>query len=154
MPSIGNVSSALSAAVLLLSYLGFALAECECGYSATVADTTGAQVVFTDLLETDFTQVLNLTQNTDWKKQQFNVSSTQGRGTYGKMFLPSNVITQSSTTDGLQLLVGNRVVDSMVSGSELDSARMDLFYGSYRTSLKLSDIPGTCAAFFWVSTQL
>ncbi|KAK3692663.1 concanavalin A-like lectin/glucanase domain-containing protein [Podospora appendiculata] len=37
----------------------------------------------------------------------------------------------------------------MVSGAEVDSSRLDLSYGTFRALMKMSSVPGTCAAFFW-----
>jgi len=41
----------------------------------------------------------------------------------------------------------------MVPGAEIVSTRTDITYGSFRASIKVSDVPGTCQAFFWVSTS-
>jgi hypothetical protein len=50
---------------------------------------------------------------------------------------------------GLRLQV-NPVVDAYVPVSQIDSARQDLFYGSYRASLWLTGTAGTCSAWYWV----
>jgi beta-glucanase (GH16 family) len=41
----------------------------------------------------------------------------------------------------------------MVRSGEIDSLRRDMRYGSFRVGMKMSDVPGTCAAFFWVSCK-
>jgi hypothetical protein len=40
----------------------------------------------------------------------------------------------------------------LVSTAEVDARRLDMFYGSYRASMKLSSVSGTCGAFFWVGS--
>lgn len=53
---------------------------------------------------------------------------------------------------GLQLTVSGGVPsDGYVDTAEMDSVRTDMLWGSYRASMKLSPIAGTCSAFFWVS---
>jgi hypothetical protein len=52
---------------------------------------------------------------------------------------------------GLQLVVGSSLVQDMVPVAEIDTQRLDFFYGTFRASMKVTDVPGTCAAFFWVS---
>lgn len=52
---------------------------------------------------------------------------------------------------GVELIVNGGVPsDGYVDMGQIDSARMDLLWGSYRASLKLPAINGTCSAFFWV----
>jgi hypothetical protein len=50
---------------------------------------------------------------------------------------------------GLRLQV-NPVKDEYVPVSQIDSAREDLFYGTYRASLWLTGTAGTCSAWYWV----
>lgn len=55
---------------------------------------------------------------------------------------------------GLRLTVKSDLnLDGYVDTAQLNSAREDMLWGSYRTSLKLSPAGGTCAAFFWVSSH-
>ncbi|EQB55059.1 hypothetical protein GCG54_00006227 [Colletotrichum gloeosporioides] len=133
-----------------------AQAACECGYAANI---TGTVEVFTDLIETDFTKVKDIRNNTDWVRQDFNKTNANARGPLGEKFIPTNVATSynagsgsfaSTKMDaGLQLLVESETVDGLVPGAEIDSARNDLQYGSFRAMMKVPDVPGTCAAFFW-----
>ena len=52
---------------------------------------------------------------------------------------------------GLDLIVkGGIPSDSYVDIAQLDSVRTDMLWGSYRASMKLPSINGTCSAFFWV----
>ncbi|KLU81482.1 hypothetical protein MAPG_00571 [Magnaporthiopsis poae ATCC 64411] len=144
---------------LLLSPL--ARANCECGYAASVGNDTEQQV-FTDLLETDFTRVSDMSLNTDWARQAFNLTNERARGRHGEMFTVSNArsnpdrdrvgrsgIGLNSEPAGLELVVGSNKMDGMVPVAEVDSARMDLLWGTFRVGMKLSGVPGTCAAFFW-----
>jgi hypothetical protein len=58
---------------------------------------------------------------------------------------------------GLQLWVRGQqdllgpVGDQMVRSGEIDSLRRDMRCGSFRVGMKMSEVAGTCAAFFWVS---
>lgn len=136
-----------------------AAALCECGYSAQDPGGSEAPWVFADQLESDFTKTQNISKDTAWKRQEFNVSAEDGRGKYAKMFVPDNVVAGPYTAqgekpghegEGLELHVGSEVQEGAVHVSEIDSARLDLHWGSYRTGMKLTDINGTCASFFWV----
>lgn len=142
----------LSAAASLL--LGSAAADCECGYAAAV---DGTRHVFTDLIESDFTRVGDIADDTDWRRQAFNESSARARGDFGEMFVVDNVVDVGggggSAGEGLQLLVRGQNVDDMVPGAEIDSVRTDVFWGTFRASMKLTSVAGTCAAFFWVSRR-
>ncbi|KAJ0109544.1 glycoside hydrolase family 16 protein [Diaporthe amygdali] len=148
---IGRTVLWLASAILLSQH---ALADCECGYSTSVSNTTDTQqqqqqsFVFTDLIEANFANVSDISKNTDWVRQEFNTSATQARGTYGEMFAVDNVEAREGG-DGLQITVRSDVVEDMLSGGEIDSARLDVFYGSFRSSLKLTDVGGTVSAFFW-----
>ncbi|OIW34004.1 concanavalin A-like lectin/glucanase [Coniochaeta ligniaria NRRL 30616] len=139
----------LHLAVLLLFFLlGSVAADCECGYSTSV---DGASHVFTDLIESDFTRVRDISDDTDWSRQAFNMSSEVARGDFGEMFVVDNVASGSTGTEkGLQLIVqGQNVEENMVPGAEIDTEREDVLWGTFRAGLKLTSIPGTCAAFFW-----
>ncbi|TID02744.1 Beta-glucanase [Colletotrichum higginsianum] len=144
--------------LLALSLLpGLTRAACECGYSANV---TGTVEVFTDLIETDFTKVKDIKNNTDWVRQEFNKTSTNARGPLGEKFQPTNIaavhegsssygLSSTQADAGLQLLVESSTVDGLVPTAEIDSARHDVHHGSFRAMMKVPDVAGTCAAFFW-----
>ena len=113
-------------------------------------------------------------ETTGWSPQQYNFTRAANRGQYGESFLADNVVVNPSSDParfvsgtgkdgtnppGLRLLVkppdekngpkgpsGELVVPT----AELSSARMDMLYGSFRASLKMTSMSGTCAAFFWV----
>lgn len=136
-------------------------ADCQCGYSTNTNDTTR---VFTDLLETNFLHLRSIESNTDWIRQEFNVTAAASRGTYGTSFQVDNVIGNPLTNSsawlgpginagdaGLQLYVRGEIpLDGLVPTSEIDSARADIRFGSMRAAMKLSAVTGTCGAFFWV----
>lgn len=42
----------------------------------------------------------------------------------------------------------------MVRSGEIDSLRRDMRYRSFRVAMKMSDVAGICAAFFWVSLHV
>ncbi|CAK7208090.1 hypothetical protein SEUCBS140593_000015 [Sporothrix eucalyptigena] len=145
--------------LLLTTLVRPILADCECGYS-TVID--GDVQAFTDLIETDFAHLSNIATNTDWVRQAFNVTSEKDRGSYGEMYAVDNMQTQvdpnSHVEDGqakngqpagLSLIVKSSLVGDMVPVSEIDSNRTDILYGSFRAGMKLTNVSGTCSAFFW-----
>ncbi|KAF4966791.1 hypothetical protein FSARC_5578 [Fusarium sarcochroum] len=128
---------------------------CECGYSIKNPEGEGL-MVFADRLETNFSQLDNISQWDDWQPQLFKVSAESGRGDYSQAFVPANVITggtesQHSDPEGnLELLVGNAVnKDGAITASEIDTSRRDFHWGSFRAGMKLTSTKGTCAAFFW-----
>ncbi len=52
---------------------------------------------------------------------------------------------------GLQLIVSGGIPSNgYVQVAEVDSSRVDMFYGSYRASMKVPAIPGTCTSVYWV----
>jgi len=134
-------------------------ANCECGY--TVNST-----LYTDLIETDFLHLTNITTDTDWQPQNYTVTPALARGPYGKNASLSNVVTNplKSKYDwagdgvnggdaGLQLYVrGGIPQDGLIPMAELATTRSDLLYGTYRVGMKVTPVSGTCGAFFWVLT--
>lgn len=152
-------------ALLLYLLIDQSLADCECGYTAHIGNST-EPYLFTDLVESDFLHLSNISLNTDWRRQNFSVSATQARGPFGMNFTIDTVLSNPLDTKnrtyfdgpsrfggdpGIALAVeGGFPSDGHVKTSELDSARVDMFYGSYRARMKMSAIKGTCAAFFWV----
>lgn len=144
----------------LLMVPRIALAICTCGYLMTDGQPENNSILFTDKLETDFGSMKDLSQASEWTKQQFNVSAVAGRGTYGKTFLPENVFLLPEPQDvqgdvneprGIALRVGSQITSlNAISAAEVDTSRRDMFWGSYRATMKLSRVSGTCAAFFWV----
>lgn len=148
--------------LLFASFLDLARADCECGYTSTI--NNAGSYLFTDLIETDFLHLPNITTDTDWRRQSFNMTPAIGRGPYGMNYSILNVVSNPiSSLDtwsgpgklgldpGLQLMVGGGVpANGYVQCAELDSAREDLLWGTYRTAMKLTMDPGTTAAFFWV----
>lgn len=130
-------------------------ADCECGYMVN-------STLFTDLLETDFLHSSSVSK--DWQAQEYSVQPQASRGPYGKDASPQNVVTNplkskddwsgngtKGSEAGLQLIVrGGIPKDKLIPMAELVSTRQDMLYGSFRTAMKLTEINGTCGAFFWV----
>lgn len=146
---------------LLLSAT-FAAAVCTCGYVTQNPDDDAEQWLFTDSLETNFTDIDNIDKNGYWARQEFNVSAKAGRGNFIKAFVEDNVDTRPFENDGsdsegddagLKLYVrpgtGDDADDAVWSG-ELDTERQDFLWGSYRAGMKAPKVEGTCAAFFYV----
>ncbi|KAK3379324.1 concanavalin A-like lectin/glucanase domain-containing protein [Lasiosphaeria ovina] len=152
---------------------GYSAATRSWANRTTVTTTTGEkqqdgeededgewEYVFTDLIETDFARLgsSSIGADTDWARQVFNLSRARARGEFGEMFALGNVVDTAAGAAGggndeegaaLQLVVGSQLVDGMVPVAELDTRRLDLFWGTFRASMKLPRTPGTCAAFFW-----
>ncbi|KAI9816885.1 MAG: hypothetical protein M1827_001530 [Pycnora praestabilis] len=163
MPSSFPMTRALSI-LSFFALLGpiFVSANCQCGYSVN-ATSSPDHTIYTDLLESDFLHLQNITWDTDWVPQAYNVSAADARGPYGKLAELSNVIANpikdnySYTGDGtlggdpgLQLYVrGGNPSSGLVPMAEIATKREDMFYGSYRVAMKLTSISGTCGAFFW-----
>ncbi|THW93297.1 concanavalin A-like lectin/glucanase [Aureobasidium pullulans] len=150
--------------------------HCECGYKINATSSSSPFALFTDLLETDFLHLYNLPDSIDvpaseavgWAVQAYNISPLVARGPFGKAAEIDNVVlnplsrrkdwTGNGTlggAPGLQVWVRNQqdllgpVGDQMVRTGEINSLRRDMRYGSFRVAMKMSDVPGTCAAFFW-----
>ncbi|KKY27042.1 putative galactosyl transferase [Diplodia seriata] len=145
-------------------------AKCECGYSVNKTSDE-SHMVWTDMMETDFLHIDDLSNRTDslghgmnnigWVPQAYNVSAEDARGQRGKMAQVENVVANplmdksewagqalSPGDAGLQLIVRSTLVDNMVPFGELVSTRTDMRYGSFRVQMKMSWVPGTCGAFF------
>jgi hypothetical protein len=151
-----------------ISFLGFlcffdtVLADCECGYASTINSTS---YVFTDILETDFIHLADIAKDTDWQRQVFNRTAEADRGPFGEASELANIISNPILSNvsysgpgqvggdaGLQLFVRGGTPDgALVPVAEVDSVRTDMLWGSYRASMKLTAVAGTCSAFFWVS---
>ena len=146
----GKTLLALTSILLLIQH---SLADCECGYSATVSNNSSdtrqqdeETFVFTDLIEANFANITDISKDTDWVRQEFNTSAAQARGTYGQMVAVDNIETRregDGDDGGLQIVVRSGVVEGMLSGGEIDSARSDVSCGSFRSSLRLTDVAGT-----------
>ncbi|RYN42486.1 hypothetical protein AA0113_g6691 [Alternaria arborescens] len=146
--------------VLLLSMARFSNAACECGYSVN-ATTDSSYAVFTELMENDFlhTSTDDL-KEVGWQPQEYNVTSENARGPFGKSMELTNIVTNpfkkgwSGEADhggdaGLELWVRGDHQDGLVSGAELVTMRNDSLLGSFRVGMKLSNSSGTCGAFFF-----
>ncbi|GAB7347084.1 hypothetical protein MBLNU459_g3215t1 [Dothideomycetes sp. NU459] len=170
---------AVSTAVAFFLHILTASATCECGYTINAAPSTSDQAftLFTEVFETDFLHLYSLPTSTDspsskavgWQPQVYNVSAANARGPYGKSAQLENIILNPLATrwdwggegvnggsPGLQVWVdsiANLTSDGsggqMIRIGEIDSLRTDIIYGSFRVGMKMSNVSGTCAAFFW-----
>lgn len=133
-------------------------ANCECGY--TVRST-----LYTELLETDFLHLTNITNNTDWLPQKYQITPALARGPFGKDASPSNVVSNPLANKydwagngikggdaGLQLIVkgGEPPQGGMIPMAEIVTNRTDFLYGSFRVGMRMTAVNGTCGGFFWV----
>ncbi|KAI0881921.1 glycoside hydrolase family 16 protein [Annulohypoxylon maeteangense] len=154
----------LLASLTILSNL--VLADCECGYSIITA-SDNKRHLFTDILESDFVH-LDITDGSQkygeygWARQDFNMSSDVARGPYGESYTPQNVISNNIANEqvfdgsgtkggdaGLNLVVKSDIEDGMVTGADVSTTDTHYFHGTFRAGIKVTDIPGTCSAFFW-----
>jgi len=151
-----------SALIGFISFLGLAtnvLADCECGYSVNA--TNQPHAVFTELLESDFTMLENITLDTDWVPQEWKVDKAASHGPFGRSTELKNVVSNPAKNGsnsvgidggvpGLNLFVRATPSDAtFVSVSEVDTNRTDMLYGSFRAAMQTTQINGTVAAFFW-----
>ncbi|KAI5812118.1 concanavalin A-like lectin/glucanase domain-containing protein [Pyronema omphalodes] len=137
------------------------LANCECGYTVNTNGTESA--LYTEVLETDFSLTKDVSLDTDWVVQEWKVESGPSHGPYGRETKRANVIANPSGNDqtkpqigqngspaGIELFVRKLQGNSQYVGvAEIDSARTDMFYGSFRAGINVPKTKGTCAAFFW-----
>ena len=154
--------------ILLVLLSKLVAPACECGFLVRNPISPQEQLRFLDFLESDFTNHEISSDNQDWISQGFNVTADAGHGTYGKAFTPDNVDPhlgwpvnggqqaddthhRAKSNDGLELWVDSDVVEGNVISAEVDTARQDLVWGSYRAGIKVTTVTGTCSAFFWVS---
>ncbi|KAI1469577.1 glycoside hydrolase family 16 protein [Daldinia caldariorum] len=153
---------------LLLAFCDLALADCECGYSITTPSDDG-RYVFTDLLESDFVHLdivggagAKAYGGYEWTPQAFNMSSEVARGPYGQAFTVQNVISNNIIDEqvyngtgprggdaGLELVVGSEIENGMVPCADASTTDAHYFHGTFRAGIKVTDVPGTCSAFFW-----
>ena len=120
--------------------------------------------LYTDLIETDFLHLTNLTADTDWQPQNYTTTADASHSPYGKNASLTNVIANplSNKNDwggnginggdaGLQIIVRGGVPENgLVPIGELDTMRTDMMYGTFRVGMKVTGVSGTCGAFFWV----
>lgn len=139
-----------------------ARADCECGYTvASNASTTTPPALYTDLIETNFLYVQNITQNTDWRIQTYASRSQRplGRNTTRENVI-ANPLVDNSTHHGpgvlggpagLQLWVrGGPPINNYVPSAEIATRRKDLLYGSIRVAARLTPMNGTCSGMYTV----
>ena len=153
MPHFPKISSLLST----ILYISTVWADCECGY--TVNGT-----LYTDLTESDFLHIKNINES-GWIPQTYAVDPALARGPFGKDATPEQVALNplKSRYDwagdginggdaGAQITVkgGNPGKGGLIPMGEMDTNRTDILYGSFRAGIKLTGLPGTCGAFFWV----
>jgi hypothetical protein len=129
------------------------------------ASTTTAPALYTDLIETNFFHVQNITQNTDWRVQTY---ASRSQRPYGRNTTRENVIANpladNSMLDGpgvlggapgLQLWVrGGPPINNYVPSAEIATRRKDLLYGSIRIAARLTPVNGTCSAMYTVRKSI
>ncbi|KAM0260033.1 hypothetical protein ACHAQJ_002957 [Trichoderma viride] len=165
MASIRGFGLVLALLLAMMPHL--VAADCECGFVAHSSskqkrdgNSETGQLLFMNMLESKFFELKNISLDSTWKRQQYNVSARAGRGEYGKSFAIGNVyditsndeedsVTSNDSDSGVALVVGSTVANDSVPVAEIDTAREDMHYGSYRAGMKLTPVNGTCSAFFW-----
>ncbi|KAL8958163.1 MAG: hypothetical protein Q9183_005894, partial [Haloplaca sp. 2 TL-2023] len=134
----------------------------ECGYSSHAIQTDEDQI-YTDVLETDFLHLNDITTNPDWIRQVWEVPPV-GTAGWGRNISLENVIPNPLAGDtgtegvnggdpGLRMRVKpGEPEGGYIGGAEIDTARRDMLYGSFRVGMKYTVESGTCGAFFFVSS--
>ena len=141
-------------------------ADCECGYSVNSTKDSD-HTIFTDILESDFTTLKNISVDTDWVLQEWSVEQKASRGPYGRKTMVRNAVSNPASNlkvsddgilggqAGLRLYVRKlNPDDQYVSVVEADTFRTDMMYGSFRAGIKTTNINGTCGAFFWYAQAI
>lgn len=122
---------------------------------------------FTDLLETNYLKEQNVAKNSDWVIQSYTKAydASVKPHALGMIAQPANVQSNplkdgskynsggvNGGDAGMQLFVrgGSQPENNLVPIAEIGTKRKDMLYGSFRTSLKMTDINGTCGAVFFV----
>ncbi|KAL9073279.1 MAG: hypothetical protein Q9157_004810 [Trypethelium eluteriae] len=136
-------------------------ADCACGYAVN-STSAPPNAIFTELFETDFLHLKNLTSNGGWIPQAYNDSAAVARGPFGKSASLANVVANpilnksewagpgaNGGDPGLQLWVRAGVENGVIGMGEVTTQRRDIVFGSIRVGIKMSNITGTCGAFFW-----
>ena len=152
----------------LLALVATVTAECGCGY--TISGTLETFALFTDLLETDFLHVRDVTYNSSydigWIPQNYNESASVADGPYGMEKATTNLVPNYIKNEcywagpgvdgpdpGLQLWVRSHLVDNdgeaLVPSAEIVTQRDDILYGSFRIAMKTTGVNGTCGAFYF-----
>ncbi|KAI1811127.1 glycoside hydrolase, family 16 [Poronia punctata] len=151
---------------VLLVLFDTAIGDCECGYSMTV-NSDGTRHVFTDLLETDFVHA-DVTGDGrggarhGWAPQGYNITREAARGAFGESFMIKNVMSDTikdgsksegtgpaGPDAGLHLVVREAKADDRVPVAEISTTGLDYLYGTFRAGIRITDVAGTCSAFFW-----
>ncbi|KAK5735975.1 hypothetical protein LTR17_007810 [Elasticomyces elasticus] len=153
MPTHSRVRATL---LLALSTASQTLAACPCASFNLNATNTPNHAIFTETLETDFTQpnpslTWSSTQGLAWQAQTYNVTPSAARDPYGKTAELRNVVLNPQG-QGLELWVRSQPSPesmSMLSIAEVATARTDVLYGSFRVGMKTTSVKGTCGAFFF-----
>jgi hypothetical protein len=159
----------MKALLSLVTSVTTVASNCACGYTVNKTDSNH-YALFTDLLETDFLHIQDVTFNSSydigWIPQDYNTTAVQDNGPYGmakesRNLVPNYIDNQynwvgpgiNSVDPGLQLWVRSTLIgkkgNQMVPSAEIVSQRNDILYGSFRIAMKTTDINGTCSAFFF-----
>ncbi|RYP30782.1 hypothetical protein DL767_006063 [Monosporascus sp. MG133] len=90
------------------------------------------------------------------------MSMHDARGPYGETFTLQNVVSnniadinvfnepgEKGGDAGAHLVVGSEIVNGMVTTSEIATTDLHFFYGTFRAAIKVTEVAGTCSAFFW-----
>ncbi|KAI4256870.1 MAG: hypothetical protein L6R42_005977 [Xanthoria sp. 1 TBL-2021] len=138
-------------------------AACECGYQ-THSIKSNENPVYTDVLESDFLHLKDITAQQDWARQVWNIPAV-GTAPWGRNMTLDNVITNPLPGDvgttgvnggdpGLKLRVSaGEPHGGAVKGGEVATVRRDMKYGSFRAGIKYTPQAGTCGAFFFYESD-
>lgn len=75
---------AMALLILILFFVQSIFAFCECGYTISSA-AAGSSFSFTDIIESDFLHIKDVSEDTDWSIQGYAVTAQDSRGPYGSV---------------------------------------------------------------------
>ncbi|KAI9311935.1 concanavalin A-like lectin/glucanase domain-containing protein [Dichotomocladium elegans] len=114
---------------------------CDCGF----IDENGR--VWSEVWHSDYsTYKASLQQDKNYIVMDYTVRAKY-ENTLDRVFSPANV-QLNSDWGGVELVV-RKQADNRFTSASFGTRRDDLLYGTFRSSLKTSAIPGTVAAFFF-----
>ncbi|KAK5019954.1 hypothetical protein BJ546DRAFT_1059727 [Cryomyces antarcticus] len=147
--------------VSLLGLASYVSASCECGY---IQD---GSTVWTDALVTDFTAVTDASKMNDWVAQTWTSAQDRTTAPYGRARELRNVVPNPASTSkkataddgstaGLNLFVRSQLEagNTLVPVSEINSARKDIMYGSFRAVISSGASTNPSSAYAITTSEL
>ncbi|MCJ1401144.1 hypothetical protein MMC11_004356 [Xylographa trunciseda] len=99
------------------------------------------------------TQTFDFTQLTDFPSADLSISNYDieaGKAPYSQIYNSDQVSIDDGT---LQLKVPGGQTTSPIYGAEVQTTVQDILYGSVRTTVQVSEVPGTCHGLFYYKSD-